>query len=473
MTNINYDERIPNNVGIGDNRRLKRALEAWQPAFLDWWRSNGPDGFMENDIYLRTAISVEPDGWMNFDYVKMPDYRWGVFLMPTGEDRKINFGRHKGEPAWQEVPGEYRAPLRRMIVIQGDTEPASVEQQRYLGHTCPSLYDLRSLFQVNVEEGRHLWAMAYLLHAYFGRDGRDEADALLQRHSGHADRPRILGAFNEKTPDWLSFFMFTTFTDRDGKFQLASLAESGFDPLARSCQFMLREEGYHMSTGERGVGRIVRRTCEVMREHKTDDVRKHGVVDLPTLQKYVNFHCSVSMDLFGAEISTNAANSYAMGIKGRFREETIDDDHVLTDASYPVEAWTGSEFKVKDEPALTALNERLRNDYYAECARIVEGWSEIIREHGIDFELTLPHHAFHRAVGSFAEMSFTPTGEPISKEQWNESRDKWVPNDDDHAFVGSLMQEPTTEPGKFANWIAPPDRGLNRLPLDFEYVRLA
>jgi len=473
MSSINYDERIPNNVGIADNRRLKRALEAWQPAFLDWWRSNGPDGFMEKDVYLRTAISVEPDGWMNFDYVKMPDYRWGVFLMPSSDERKINFGRHKGEPAWQEVPGEYRAPLRRMIVIQGDTEPASVEQQRYLGHTCPSLYDLRSLFQVNVEEGRHLWAMAYLLHAYFGRDGRDEADALLQRHSGHEDRPRILGAFNEETPDWLSFFMFTTFTDRDGKFQLASLAESGFDPLARSCQFMLREEGYHMSTGERGVGRIIRRTCEVMCEHKTDDVRKHGVIDLPTLQKYVNFHCSVSMDLFGAEISTNAANSYAMGIKGRFREEGIDDDHLLTDASYPVEAWTGSEFKFSDEPALTTLNERLRNDYYAECARIVDSWNEIIREFGIAFELRLPHHAFHRAVGSFAELEFTPTGELITKEQWNENHDKWIPNDDDHVFVRSLMQEPVTEPGKFANWIAPPDRGLNRLPLDFEYVRLS
>ena len=285
MTSINYDERIPNNVGIGDNRRLKRALEAWQPAFLDWWHSNGPDGFMENDIYLRTAISVEPDGWMNFDYVKMPDYRWGVFLMPTGEDRKINFGRHKGEPAWQEVPGEYRAPLRRMIVIQGDTEPASVEQQRYLGHTCPSLYDLRSLFQVNVEEGRHLWAMAYLLHAYFGRDGRDEADALLQRHSGHADRPRILGAFNEKTPDWLSFFMFTTFTDRDGKFQLASLAESGFDPLARRLPVYVARRGLshvnrrtrrraHCSTHLRGDAGTQNRRCPQARSGRPSDVAK-------------------------------------------------------------------------------------------------------------------------------------------------------------------------------------------------------
>src|SRR5439155_17777963 len=164
-----------------------------------------------------------------------------ILLAPAVADRRIGFGGHKGEPVWQEVPGEYRALLRRLIVVQGDTEPASVEQQRQLGRTAPSLYDLRNLFQVNVEEARHLWAMVYLLQAYFGRDGREEADALLLRRSGDADNPRILGAFNEQTPDWLSFFMFTYFTDRDGKYQLCSLAESGFDPLARTCRFMLTE----------------------------------------------------------------------------------------------------------------------------------------------------------------------------------------------------------------------------------------
>jgi len=154
----------------------------------------------------------------------MPEYRWGVLLAPQMEGRKVNFGTHKGEPAWQDVPGEYRAMLRRLVVIQGDTEPASVEQQRHLGKTAPSLYDLRNLFQVNVEEGRHLWAMVYLLQKYFGRDGREEAEMLLERHSGDPDKPRILGAFNEKTPDWLSFFMFTYFTDRYDKMQLHSMA---------------------------------------------------------------------------------------------------------------------------------------------------------------------------------------------------------------------------------------------------------
>ena len=209
--NIDYNETIPNNVNLADDRRLLRALERWQPAYLKWWENMGPAESGDLEVYLRTAISVDTDGWANFGHVRMPEYRWGVFLTPPEADRKINFGMHKGEPAWQSVPGEYRSELRRLIVTQGDTEPASVEQQRRLGRTCPSLYDLRNLFQVNVEEGRHLWAMVYLLQAYFGRDGREEADMMLERHAGDPDRPRILQAFNEQTDDWLSFFMFTYF----------------------------------------------------------------------------------------------------------------------------------------------------------------------------------------------------------------------------------------------------------------------
>ena len=260
----------------------------------------------------------------------MPDYHWGIFLARPEQDRRIAFGEHLGDPVWQEVPGEYRGLLRRLIVTQGDTEPASVEQQRALGRTSPSLYDLRNLFQINVEEGRHLWAMVYLLHAYFGRDGREEAATLLERHSGDPDRPRILDAFNQATPDWLSYFMFTFFTDRDGKYQLAALAESGFDPLARTCRFMLTEEAHHMFVGETGVMRIVGRTCELMKELGTDDseaVRAAGAIDLPTLQKFINFHYSVSIDLFGQEISTNGANYFTGGLKGRFHESRLADDH--------------------------------------------------------------------------------------------------------------------------------------------------
>ena len=186
MSKIDYSERIPNNVDLAGDRRLQRALESWQPDFLDWWAEMGPVKYQDNDIYLRTAVDVNQEGWAQFDHVKLPDYRFGIFLSDPEPDRRIGFGEFKGEPAWQEVPGEFRSSLRRLIVVQGDTEPASVEQQRHLGLTAPSGYDLRNLFQVNVEEGRHLWAMVYLLHAHFGRDGRDEADAMLKRHSGES-----------------------------------------------------------------------------------------------------------------------------------------------------------------------------------------------------------------------------------------------------------------------------------------------
>ncbi|MBX3456360.1 benzoyl-CoA 2,3-epoxidase subunit BoxB [Ferrovibrio sp.] len=467
---IDYISRIPNNVNLSDNRRLQRALEEWQPKFLDWWQDMGPTGFQAREAYLRTATSVDAQGWATFGYVKMPDYRWGIFLAEPEAERKVNFGDHKGEPAWQEVPGEYRGVLRRLIVTQGDTEPASVEQQRLLGQTCPSLYDLRNLFQVNVEEGRHLWAMVYLLDAYFGRDGREEAEALLQRRSGDDDKPRILGAFNEKTPDWLSFFMFTFFTDRDGKYQLASLAESGFDPLSRTCRFMLTEEAHHMFVGETGISRVIQRTCDVMRDFKTDDVRKHGVIDLPTLQKYLNFHFSVSLDLFGSEISTNAANYYTMGIKGRYEEARIGDDHKLTDASYKVLELHGDGFREKEEAALISLNERLRDDYVADCARGVMRWNQVIKRAGIDFELKLPHRAFHRQIGQFSELRVDPQGRVISQADWDARHHAWLPTEEDRLYVISLMR-PVTEIGKFANWIAPPQRGINNMPVDFEYVR--
>ena len=472
MAGIDYLERIPNNVDLAENRRLQRALEEWHPKFLEWWKDMGPEGFQAKEVYLRTAISVDAQGWAKFGYVRMPEYRWGIFLAEPEPGRQIGFGDHKGEPAWQEVPGEYRGVLRRLIVTQGDTEPASVEQQRHLGRTAPSLYDLRNLFQVNVEEGRHLWAMVYLLDAYFGRDGREESEALLQRRSGDPDKPRILGAFNEKTPDWLSYLMFCFFTDRDGKYQLASLAESGFDPLSRTCRFMLTEEAHHMFVGETGIGRIVQRTCELMREHGTDDVRRHGGIDLATIQKYVNFHCSVSLDLFGSELSTNAANFYTMGLKGRFEETKKTDDHRLKDATYQVTELVGDAVAVREEPALISLNERLRDDYIADCQRGVTRWNQVIKSHGIDFQIVLPHRGFHRAIGGFAEGKISPDGRPISQAEWDARHREWLPVEDDRAFIGSLMQ-PVTAPGKFANWIAPPPRGINGQPVDFEYVRLA
>jgi len=466
---IDYQERIPNNVDLAGNATLQRALEHWQPRFLDWWREMGPSDFLAAPVYLRTATSVDAKGWASWGEVKMPDYRWGIFLAEPEPDRTIGFGDVMGAPAWHQVPGEHRTTLRRLIVTQGDTEPASVEQQRLLGHTAPSLYDLRSLFQVNVEEGRHLWAMVYLLHAYFGRDGREEAEALLVRHSGDADRPRILSTFNEPIEDWLSFFLFTYFTDRDGKFQLMSLAESGFDPLARTCRFMLMEEAHHMMVGVNGVARIVQRTLEMMKELKTekpDKLRAAGVVDLPTLQRYVNFWFSSSLDLFGAEVSTNAASYFATGIKGR-PDEGRYDDHVCRDGVLAVEAPDGAQ----DVPLRNAMNEVTRQAYIKDCDNGVQRWSKMIAEAGFAFGLALPSPRFHRTIGAWANRFVDPVGKPVDESLWQARRDEWLPSAADKAFVKSLMQ-PVTAPGKVAGWIAPPERGVNRLPADYEYVRL-
>ncbi len=473
MTGIDYSQKIPNNVNLSEDRALQRALEHWQPNYLNWWQSMGPDGSHGFDVYLRTATSVNPDGWAHFDHVKMPDYRWGIFLTPQDGQRKMHFGENKGKDVWQDAPGEYRANLRRIIVTQGDTEPASVEQQRHLGLTAPSLYDLRNLCQVNVEEGRHLWAMAYLLHRYFGRDGREEADALLQRNSGSEDSPRILGAFNEKTPDWLAFYMFTYFTDRDGKFQLSALTESCFDPLARTTRFMLTEEAHHMFVGESGVSRVVQRTAEMMNELKTDDpavLRKAGVIDLPTIQRYLNFHFSVTIDLFGADESSNAATYYSAGLKGRYEESKRTDDHQLKNDTYRVLKVIDGQLREVEVPMLNALNEVLRDDFIKDSVGGVSRWNRVLEKHGIDFRLITPHKAFNRKIGSLSEIRVSPDGHLLTEEQWRVHQDEWLPTAEDRAFVASLMGR-VAEPGKFANWIAPPVIGINRQPVDFEYVR--
>jgi benzoyl-CoA 2,3-epoxidase subunit B len=466
-----YTDKIPNNVDLREDRRLQRALESWQPNFLSWWESMGPR-LPTQDVYLRTAVNVGREGWAHFDHVPMKDYRWGIFLAERERDRRIGFGQHRGEPAWQQVPGEYRASLLRLIVIQGDTEPASVEQQRNLGATAPSLYDLRNLFQVNVEEGRHLWAMVYLLHAYFGREGREEAEDLLHRNSGSEDAPRILGAFNEETPDWLSFFMFTYFTDRDGKYQLGTLKESAFDPLSRTCEFMLKEESHHMFVGTTGVDRVVERTVQVMVENDTDDVVPHGAIPLAIIQKYLNFHYSVSLDLFGGDTSTNVANYFTAGLKGRWSEERRRDDHVLTDDAIMVDALVDGAIGQTEVPALVGLNTDLRREYIKDCQNGVTRWNRILEQAGLSFRLALPHVAFNRKVGAFAGIEASPDGRVLEPFEWAAGQDRWLPTEVDRTYVRSLMR-PVYERGKIAAWIAPPRQGINGKPFAYDYVHLA
>ena len=457
---MSLHEKIPNNVNLSSDKRLLRALEHWQPNYLKWWYDVGPAGFQADQIWLRTAVSVEPGGWAHFDYVRMPEYRWGIFLAPPEKDRPIGFGDHYGAPAWQQVPGEYRSMLRRLIVTQGDTEPASVEQQRCLGKTAPSLYDARNLFQVNVEEGRHLWAMVYLLHSYFGSDGRAESEELLERRSGSGDKPRILEAFNEPIDDWLSFFMFTTFTDRDGKYQLLALAESGFDPLSRTTRFMLTEEAHHMFVGESGVRRIVRRTCELMRETGDDDARRAGAVDLELIQRYINLWYSLSLDLFGGEVSSNAAGFFSSGLKGRAEEHRFP-DHVALEGVVTV----GGE----QVPVRNAMNEVLRDAYIADCEKCLARWNRVIAESGIPFRLRLPDRRFHRHIGIYSQRHFDPDGHPLGDE-WEAHRAEFLPGEKDRAYVRNLMV-PVLEIGRIANWIARPPHGIHGMPFEFEYVR--
>jgi len=462
-------EKIPNNVNLSQNRRLQRALERWQPNYIKWWQEAGPADFQADDIYLRTAISVDSKGWANFDYVKMPDYKWGIFLAPPEEDRTIPCGDSHGRPVWQEVPGEFRNALRRIIVTQGDTEPASVEQQRLLSACAPSMYDCRNLFQVNVEEGRHLWAMVYLLHAHFGRDGREEAEELLERRSGDFDKPRILTTFNEAIDDWLSFFMFTMFTDRDGKYQLLALAESGFDALSRTTRFMLTEEAHHMFVGETGIQRVVKRSCELMKQDPNEDARAQGGIDLPTVQRFINFWYSSSLDLFGGEISSNAADYFASGLKGRAKEKNFE-DHVALDGTYRMELLDHGNLTTRDVPMRNAMNEILRDGYVDDNQRGVDRWNKTIQECGVDFELRLPNRRFNRKMGVHAGHHFDVEGRPITAAEFERRRDEWLPSAADKAYIHSLMK-PVLAPGQMAHWIAAPARGINGQPIEFEYIR--
>ena len=468
--NVDLTGKIPNNVGLSDDVKLRRALETWLPQYLEWWNDMGPSDFADKPVFLRTAVSVDPGGWAHYDYVKMPDYRWGIFLDPNAEAASIKCGDDAGAPAWTDVPGEHRNTLRRIIVTQADTEPASVEQQRMLGHIAPSLYDLRNLFQVNVEEGRHLWAMVYLLHKYFGRDGRDEADELLMRRSGDPDKPRILGAFNQPCDHWLSFFAFTMFTDRDGKYQLAALSESGFDPLARTTQFMLTEEAHHLFVGETGLDRIIKRSAELQRQDPNGDIRNQGGIDFDLIQRTINYWFTYSLDLFGGEISSNASTFFATGLKGRYREDQYT-DHRAIEGSYRVPVVEAGKIVEQEVPLRNAMNEVLRDAYVSDCERALRKWNKTLEAAGSPTRLSLPSRRFHRHQGLYADHRFDPAGNPISQGEYEANLGRWLLVPEDNAYLLSIMK-PCYEPGKFANWIAPPNKGIEGRPIEFEYVRL-
>src|SRR6266700_6338630 len=181
-------------------------------------------------------------------------------------------------------PGRAPEPDR----VQGDTEFASVEQQRNLLTHAPSDYDLLALMRVMTEEMRHGWQMSYLLCSHFGDEGKREAAKLLERRADEGER--LLGSFNELVDNWLDFFTYTQFIDRDGKFQLTMLSVSAFDPLSRSMNPMLKEESFHLGTRNNGLLRIV----------------KAGKMPPEVIQRFFYKWITTAFDLFEQDNSSTA-----------------------------------------------------------------------------------------------------------------------------------------------------------------------
>jgi benzoyl-CoA 2,3-dioxygenase component B len=227
------------------------------------------------------------------------------FSEPNHEE--IGFGEFRGTPKWREISEiprpEVKELLLKLIAIQGDTEFASVELQRKLLDSAPSEKDMQSIVRINAEEMRHGWQMSYLLVRHFGDDGKAEARKLLERRADNGER--LLGAFNEPIENWIDFFVFTAFVDRDGMYQLKMLSHSGFAPLSGSMGPMLNEESFHLLSGLTGLQRILRA----------------GKLPVAIVQKALNRWLPVCFDLFGHERSRGAGNAYQWGLKGRFNEE--------------------------------------------------------------------------------------------------------------------------------------------------------
>ena len=465
---------VPNNVGLAEKPELRRSLEWFDLQFRKWWFDCGPAGIRDNEVYLRTPVGVDAGGWAQYGFVPLSQYRWGVFQAHQKPGRLALFGDIAGEPVWQALPQEHRDYVRKLLITQGDTEPGSVEQSRQLALTAPSLYDLRNLLQFSVEEGRHLWAMVHLLLDHFGADGRDDAQGLLARRAGSADNPRILDAFNNPLQDWLSYFMWCFLADRDGKYQLLSVSESAFDPLARSTQFMLTEEAHHMFIGEDGLRRVIQRAADLMREHDTGDVAPHGGINLATIQRFFNFWAPRIYDLFGSDESARAADAFFAGIKGRVHESNHD-EHVRLEGMVTVERrapGASGEFITVQVPMKDALNGVMRQAYLHEVTMLMSRWNKMLSRARVGPGLRLPSQRFNRRFGVYAVQRFSPQGDAVDEAQFEARRGEWLPTEADRAHLRAV-QQPVIERGMVAGWLAPPARGINNMPaLDFDYVRL-
>jgi benzoyl-CoA 2,3-dioxygenase component B len=345
---------------------------------------------------------------IHVDYPEIVNYKFEAKFGPT-RSNEIEFGAFKGRPKWGKViqiPDQrIRDALLNLIVYQGDTEFASVEQQRRLFETAPSEHDRQSLCRVVTEEMRHGWQMCHLLINHFGYGGRVEAQKMLERRA--FEQKRLLGAFNQDVNNWLDFFTYTDFVDRDGKFQLTMLSYSGFAPLAQSMIPMLKEESFHLGTGQDGVKRIV----------------KAGVVPLPIVQKFINKWVPVSYDLFGVDRSSSAHWFYVWGLKGRYDEP-----------------------QAKQEADLEHMNEHSRELYHQECLKLIEQVNKHVPAG--QPKLYVPDLKFNRHIGEFASQPYSATGELLSPREYEDHLLEMLPQPEDVKLVSEIQ---ANEP----KWIAP------------------
>jgi benzoyl-CoA 2,3-dioxygenase component B len=471
MLAIDRNGTIPNNVGLDAEPALAATLARFRAGYMDWWRECGPQGFDAADCYLRMPVAADARGWAAYEYVKLPEFRWGVYQSAPVPERRALFGRLAGRPALAEVPGEYRATMIKLLTTQADVEPASVEQITWLGRMAPSNYDLRNLFQINCEEGRHLWAMVHLLCAHFGKDGEREIEGLLARRSGSADNPRILNAFNQPIEEFLSFLFWSTLADRDGKYQLLSMSESAFDPLARTCKFMLFEEAHHMFVGDDGLRRVIQRSAELMLAHDTDDIAPHGGINLATIQRYLNYWAPPVIDLFGSETSQWSEDLFDAGLKGRVYEAERFAEHVRLEDEILVDRVQDGRLLAARMPMRKAINEVARDTYLREIDGVIDRWNRMLAKMGIKFAFARPSKFFNRRIGVYKGFHFTPEGRPIDRAGFEAGLAEWLPSAAEKAHVRALMR-PVYAPGKIAGWIAPPARGIDGKPVAWEYVRL-
>jgi benzoyl-CoA 2,3-dioxygenase component B len=234
---------------------------------------------------------------------------------------------------------------------------------------------------------------------------------------------------------------------------------------------MLTEEAHHLFVGETGVERVVQRSADLVRAHGDADLFAQGGIPLDVLQRYVNLWYSLSLDLFGGEVSSNAADYFATGLKGRWKEDRFE-DHSALSGTYPMPLVRDGRVTTEDVPLRNAMNEVLRDAYVQDCERALARWNKVLEDASLSHRLRLPDRKFHRHIGQYADHLFTPEGDLVDAETWERSRSVWLPTDEDQARVRALMG-PVHEPGQIASWIAPPRRGINGKPFDFEYVRFA